>query len=60
MVPEFLPALPADPRDGRAVRLRCFAEVTVLYTLKNKPELADATGWNAGKDRDQAVFRLVH
>jgi hypothetical protein len=60
LVPEFLPAMPTDPRDGQALRLRRFAEVTVLYTLKNNPELADATVWSAGKYRDQTVFRLTH
>jgi hypothetical protein len=60
LVPEFLPAMPTDPRDGQALRLRRFAEVTVLYTLKDNPELADATAWSAGKDRHQTVFRLTH
>jgi hypothetical protein len=60
LVPEFLPAMPTDPRDGQALRLRRFAEVTVLYTLNDNPELADATGWSAGKFRDQTVFRLMH
>lgn len=60
LVPEFLPAMPTDPRDGQALRLRRFAEVTVLYTMKNNPELANATEWSAGKYRDQTVFRLVN
>jgi hypothetical protein len=60
LVPAFLPAMPTDPRDGQAVRLKHFPEVTVLYTLKNNPELADATVWSPGKYRDQTVFRLMH
>ncbi len=60
LVPAFLPAMPADPRNGQALRLRHFPEVTVLYTLKNNPELADTTVWSAGKYRDQTVFRLRH
>ena len=60
LVPELLPAMPTDPRDGQAVQLKRFAGVTVLYTIKSDPELANATEWNAGKYRDHPVFRLVH
>jgi hypothetical protein len=59
LVPEFLPAMPTDPRDGQAVQLRRFAGVTVLYTAESNPELASATEWSAEKYRDAPVFRLV-
>jgi hypothetical protein len=58
LVPAFLPAMPADPRDGQALQMRRFPEVLVLYTLESNPELGKATGWEPTKYREQPVFRL--
>jgi hypothetical protein len=58
LVPEFLPRMPTDPRDGQALQLRRFARVTVLYTVESNPELTEAAEWDAGKYRDPPVFRL--
>jgi hypothetical protein len=58
LVPEFLPALPVDPRDGRALQIKPLAGLTVLYTLESNGELARAVEWDADKYRDQPVFRL--
>jgi hypothetical protein len=59
LVPEFLPALPADPRDGRPVQVRHFAGLTVLFTLASDPELAQGAAWDADKYQDRPVFRLT-
>jgi hypothetical protein len=58
LVPEFLPAMPVDPRDGRALRLKRFPKLTVLYTAQSNGELAKATAWDAEKYREEPVFRL--
>jgi hypothetical protein len=58
LVPEFLPALPVDPRDGQALQIKHFTGLTVLYTLESNGELAKAAEWDAAKYRDQPVFRL--
>jgi hypothetical protein len=55
LVPEFLPAMPTDPRDGQTLQLKRFAGVTVLYTLESNPEVASLTEWSAGTYRDQAI-----
>jgi thiol-disulfide isomerase/thioredoxin len=35
LVPEFLPEIPLDPRDGQPLRIKRFAEVVVLYAPQN-------------------------
>ena len=58
LVPEFLPALPVDPRDGQPLQIKRFAGLTVLYTREGNGELATVAEWDADKYRDQPVFRL--
>jgi hypothetical protein len=60
LVPDFLPAMPVDPRDGQALQLKRFPDLTVLYTLESDGGLAKATQWNAEEYRNRPVFRLFH
>jgi hypothetical protein len=60
LVPDFLPAMPVDPRDGQALQIKRFDELTVLYTLENNAELANTGDWDAAKYKEQPVFRLYH
>jgi hypothetical protein len=60
LVPEFLPAMPVDPRGGRALQLKRFPKLTVLYTTQSNGELAKTTTWDADKYREAPVFRLFH
>jgi len=58
LVPAFLPAMPTDPRDGQALRMKHFGEVTVLHTAADSPGLEAETAWAAEKHRDLPIFRL--
>jgi hypothetical protein len=58
LVPDYLPSMPVDPRDGRALQIKRFPGLIVLYTLESNGEVAKATQWDAEKYRDQPVFRL--
>ena len=58
LVPEFLPAMPVDPRDGQGLGVKHFPEITVLYTLQNSPGLDAEKTWNPTRHLGQPVFRL--
>ena len=58
LVPEFLPAIPLDPRDGQPLRIERFPEVVVLYAPQNRAAVENEAvrqrrdGWSA------PLFRL--
>jgi hypothetical protein len=59
LVPDFLPAVPVDPRDGQVLRLKRSADVLLIYAPQN------AAAVEAGKVRDPEnrrpapIFRLA-
>jgi hypothetical protein len=58
LVPEFLPEISLDPRDGQPLRLKCFPEVVFLYAQQDS---AAAENEMMRKPRDGwsvPVFRL--
>jgi hypothetical protein len=58
LVPAFLPAMPTDPRDGQALRIKHLNDVVVLYTAKDSAGLDAESSWDAEKHKDEPVFRL--
>jgi hypothetical protein len=58
LVPEFLPAVPTDPRDGQPLRLKRTADDLVIYsphdaTVVDSGKLRDPENW-----RPAPIFRL--
>jgi hypothetical protein len=58
LVPDFLPAMPVDPRDGQMLRLKRFPEAIVLYTLQSSAKLEKENSWNLELHRNEPLFRL--
>jgi len=58
LVPEFLPAIPLDPRDGQPLRIKGFPEVVVLYAPQNSAAVENEAlrkRWDVGLG---PIFRL--
>jgi hypothetical protein len=51
LVPDFLRAVPVDPRDGQVLRVKSFPDMLVVYAPQ------DAERVQSGKLRDPAVWR---
>jgi hypothetical protein len=58
LVPEFLPEVPADPYDGRPVRLRRADGGLVFYSLGRDRKDDAGRPWDADRQEGDLVFRL--
>jgi hypothetical protein len=58
LVPEFVPDVPADPYDGRPLRLRRADGGLVLYSLGRDRKDDAGRPWDADKQEGDLVFRL--
>jgi hypothetical protein len=53
LVPDFLPAMPVDPRDGQPLRIKRVAEGMIVYAPQ------DAAAAQAGKRNDMPGYRMA-
>jgi hypothetical protein len=58
LVPEFLPALPVDPRDGQALRLQRLPDMIVVYAPQDSAAVASGQGRHPEDRWPPPIFRL--
>jgi hypothetical protein len=58
LVPEFLPAMPVDPRDGQPLRIRHFNDGAVVYGPQDSAAAEGGNGRIPEGHRPAPIFRL--
>jgi hypothetical protein len=58
LVPDFLPAMPTDPRDGQALRLKRVGDVVVLFAPQDAGVVESGKLKDSESRRSPPIFRL--
>jgi hypothetical protein len=58
LAPEFLPALPVDPRDGQPLRLRRVGDLLVVYAPQDAAEVEEGKVRHPERREPPPIFRL--
>jgi hypothetical protein len=58
LTPEYLPRVPADPFDGKPLRLKRDGKDVIVYSVGPDGQDDGGTRWDVTKNRGDLVFRL--